>query len=189
MKLVNKMINDKCSRCGECCGAMPMPITRKEEKIIRKYIKEHNIPYQPSKIWKDENGYNEALRCVFYDEVNKCCKIYKVRPEMCRNFRCNMTDEQIENNKVKLHAKAYWNRIDEKGIHNITNFARLFYNVDADLYKWFLANLRTDIGITGRQAIIKALDLMTEGGIDVTKEYLEKLNKEMEESNARFDVL
>ena len=31
-----------CTRCGECCVAL-IPITRKEEKRIRKYVQENKI--------------------------------------------------------------------------------------------------------------------------------------------------
>ena len=36
-------INGKCSMCGECCGAI-LPVSEKEIKRIKKYVKYAQIP-------------------------------------------------------------------------------------------------------------------------------------------------
>ena len=72
-----------CSRCGNCCAAM-IPLTREEEETIRKYIHENKI--EPE-YFQDEKNIN--LQCCFYDRKNKKCKIYDVRPNICRSFKCN----------------------------------------------------------------------------------------------------
>lgn len=72
-----------CSRCGNCCSAM-IPLTKKEEKIIRKYIHENKI--EPE-FFQDEEKMN--LQCCFYDRTNKKCKIYEVRPNICKTFKCD----------------------------------------------------------------------------------------------------
>lgn len=186
----NNFICNKCSRCGSCCGAVPLPITRAEEKKIRTYIKENNIPYQPSYLWKDKDGnLNDELRCVFYDVDKKACKIYKVRPSICRTFRCNMTPEEIERNKIRHHKRAYWNHVDKNGMKHLTNLSILFYDKYADLFKWFLANFRTEFGIEPNKAVNKIFNMFEEGGIKVDAEFLDKLNQELEEDNERADLL
>ena len=72
-----------CTRCGECCAAC-LPITRKEEKRIKEYVKQNNIEPEFFQTEKDIN-----LNCCFYDRTNKICKIYEVRPNICRSFKCN----------------------------------------------------------------------------------------------------
>ena len=57
-----------CSRCGNCCSAM-IPLTRKEEKQIRNYIKENQIAPE---FFQNENNIN--LQCCFYDREKKNAK-------------------------------------------------------------------------------------------------------------------
>lgn len=181
----------KCSRCGECCGAVPLPITRAEEKRIRKYIKEHNIPYQDTRLWKDEKGnVNEDLRCVFYDYDEKKCRIYEVRPSICRRFRCNLSPNDIEVNKIVHHERAYWNHasmVDD--FDHLTNFNLLFYGHISPLFKWFIANFRTEFGVEPPDSINMTLELFERGGIKVDKELQEKLNKELRETDERSELL
>ena len=110
-----------CSRCGECCAAT-LPITREEEKNIRKYIKENKIEPEFFQTDKDMN-----LNCCFYDRKNKVCKIYKVRPKICRSFKCNKSSYQIEQEKKIIHQEAYWNKLVGEKIDNLMDMRLLFY--------------------------------------------------------------
>lgn len=115
--------NHKCSRCGECC-AMAIPITRKEEKKIRNYIKENDV--KPESLFENDNFY--AI-CCFYDRKNKCCKIYPVRPGICRSFKCDRNEKELEREKEQNYLKSYWNHIDSNGsLKNLTTFDLLFYD-------------------------------------------------------------
>ena len=78
----NNTVNNKCSRCGECCGLF-VPFTDKEIEEIKQYVKEHNIT-QENRI--TDKGFE--ARCCFYDVKNHCCKIYPVRPYVCKDFSC-----------------------------------------------------------------------------------------------------
>ena len=120
-----------CSCCGECCAAT-LPLTRKEEKTIRKYIKDNNITPE---FFQNETDMN--LQCCFYDRTNKCCKIYEVRPSICRSFKCNRNKDDIEREKFGAHTKAYWNHLDGDKMSNITDMRLLFYDDPRSL----LANL------------------------------------------------
>jgi Fe-S-cluster containining protein len=111
-----------CSRCGECCAAL-IPMSRREEKRIRDYIKEHNI--QPEFF---QDGENINLQCCFYDRKNKVCKIYKVRPTICRSFKCDRNITDLENERDANHQVAYWNKISNNETKHLTDMRLLFYN-------------------------------------------------------------
>lgn len=111
-----------CSKCGNCCSAL-IPITRKEEKRIREYIKENNI--KPEYFQDDENM---NLQCCFYDRNNRKCKIYEVRPKICRSFRCNRNESELEKEKIENHKRAYWNNITNDIESHLTDMRLLFYN-------------------------------------------------------------
>ena len=114
--------NGICSRCGNCCAAM-LPITKKEEKNIRKYIKDNDI--------KPEFFCNETdmnLQCCFYDRTNKLCKIYDVRPSICRSFKCNRDNKELEKERNENQAKSYWNQIKDGQEFNVTDMRLLFYD-------------------------------------------------------------
>lgn len=81
--------NGNCSQCGACCSNV-LPMTDKEVETIRKYIKRHSI--------KPKNHTTAPLAqptldmvCPFLDtKKNKeKCKIYEVRPRVCRDFVCS----------------------------------------------------------------------------------------------------
>lgn len=120
-----------CSRCGNCCSGM-IPLTRKEEKQIRNYIKENQIAPE---FFQNENNIN--LQCCFYDREKKECKIYDVRPSICRTFKCNRDINELEKEKIENHKRCYWNNITNGKENNITDMRLLFYNDPRSL----LANL------------------------------------------------
>ena len=111
-----------CSRCGNCCTAM-IPLTRKEEKRIRNYIQENKI--EPE-YFQDEKNMN--LQCCFYDRENKKCKIYEVRPSICKTFKCNRNEIELNKERDNNHRRAYWNNITDGKESNITDMRLLFYN-------------------------------------------------------------
>lgn len=111
-----------CSRCGECCAAA-LPITKGEEKKIREYIKANNI--EPEFFQK---GNDINLQCCFYDRKNKLCKIYEVRPNICRTYKCDKPKLLLEKEKAFAHEIAYWNSLKNDKIANLTDMRLLFYD-------------------------------------------------------------
>lgn len=99
--------NGQCSRCGNCC--MPViPLTIAEYKKIKTYILKNNI----TKV-NPFDGNNFYCLCPFYDRDNKCCKIYSVRPAVCRDFKCDLPLKVIEDNRI------YYDKIaDINGNHS-----------------------------------------------------------------------
>lgn len=86
----------KCSSCGACCSAF-LPLSKREIKEIKRYIKKHDI-----KPCDHKNGAPCAtdidfdLTCPFRDNVNRVCTIYSIRPLICRDFVCCNTKNQIK---------------------------------------------------------------------------------------------
>ena len=149
-----------CTRCGECCAAT-IPLTRKEEKRIREYIKKNDI--EPE-FFQDENNMN--LQCCFYDRRNKICKIYEVRPSICRSFKCNRDTNILELEKEEVHQKAYWNHITDTEQSHLTDMRLLFYDDPRSL----LANIFFKI---------------TDGTMQVTKEHFEFVKKYLSENGQK----
>jgi len=111
--------NGECSRCGECCTPL-LPITLDEYYIIKDYIKKNKI--EPTNMVRPEGIY---IKCPFYDFDNKICKIYEVRPEVCRAFSCANKYRLIAKNRKYYDARA-----DINGDHldRFVPFDLLFYD-------------------------------------------------------------
>lgn len=90
--------NGKCSQCGSCC-VDTLPATGKELKAIKRFVRENEISPRPKS--------SEALDliCPFLSEEKKC-KIYPVRPSVCRNFLCNKPKEVLQKERTLAHRTA-----------------------------------------------------------------------------------
>lgn len=76
-----------CSGCGRCCSTL-LPVTNREIKEIRRYIKRHRIEQVQSL---------NPLDCPFLDKTKEHkCRIYEVRPRMCRIFYCTGTTGSVK---------------------------------------------------------------------------------------------
>lgn len=128
--------NNQCSNCGQCC--MPiLPITLEEYKIIKKYIATHHIEKE-SIIDKEHEAI--YVDCPFHDRKNKKCKIYPVRPEVCKNFLCNHSMKHIDKDR-----RYYDNRADINGKHidRFVPFDLLFYG-DPTLALFYAKDIMED---------------------------------------------
>ncbi|MGN0106452.1 MAG: YkgJ family cysteine cluster protein [Hominilimicola sp.] len=89
----------KCSNCGQCCSDM-LPMSKKEVKRIKAYIKKNHIKEQR------HNGMNGIdLTCPFRDEGNRKCLIYDIRPSICQRFKCDKRTEDIQKEKINYHRR------------------------------------------------------------------------------------
>ena len=77
-------IENKCSKCGECCGDI-LPLTNEDITRIQNYIKENNV------MIKNQKKTIQRM-CPFLEKTkeNKC-KIYNIRPEICKLYSCRTT--------------------------------------------------------------------------------------------------
>jgi Fe-S-cluster containining protein len=71
----------ECKRCGQCCK-IPVHVTPKEVERIARQVKLH-----PREFCVDVKGLSYLKHpCPFFEESNKQCKIYNIRPEVCRLY-------------------------------------------------------------------------------------------------------
>lgn len=139
-------ISDKkiCSKCSYCCWDRPGSLSKKDFSRIAKYlnISEHKFLHQflvidkiKSKFYllprrkeqRDLAGkyvpcdrtYDIRTPCVFLNQKTKLCKIYKVRPQGCRD-KCwiKSMPEGIKWAKKDLKALGW----DGKEIEEENNF-------------------------------------------------------------------
>ena len=85
--VTDKFVDDKCSKCGECCGRV-LPITDKEIKNIKKYIKGKKLKIYPA---SQKTCLSEIVNfnCPFLDpDAENKCQIYPVRPKICKVYTC-----------------------------------------------------------------------------------------------------
>ena len=91
--------NGKCSGCGQCCSNC-LPLSDKEVSRIKAYIKKHDIKEQ-----RHNFMVGVDMTCPFRDDVGGKCLIYEIRPEICRQFMCNHTKEDIMAWKLVFHKR------------------------------------------------------------------------------------
>lgn len=93
----------KCIGCGKCCSNF-LPLNTSEIKQIKSYVKKHNIT-EFKHLFPTIN-ITIDMTCPFLDESKDCnkCKIYEVRPRICREFQCNKPPSQIKVDKAR-----FWN--------------------------------------------------------------------------------
>ena len=98
----------KCKKCGECCGNL-LPLSKREIEEIKLYIKEHNIQEQKTSFPMTNTAYE--LTCPFLDitKATDKCKIYEVRPQICRSFRCNEPASIINDKKLGMEKRKIIN--------------------------------------------------------------------------------
>lgn len=91
--------NGKCSNCGECCSAL-LPLSEAETKRIKAYVKKHNIkPHKHNRLIAAANTID--IICPFMDSSKEHkCDIYKVRPDICKHFICNVPPSKVEADKA-----------------------------------------------------------------------------------------
>jgi Fe-S-cluster containining protein len=90
-------VDGKCSGCGECCSNM-LPLSQAEISRIKAYIKKYNIREQ-----RHNFMVGIDMTCPFRDDANKRCTIYPVRPDICKEFVCNHSIEDLYESKTRHH--------------------------------------------------------------------------------------
>lgn len=81
----------KCSCCGACCSNL-LPVSEKEIREIKKYIKKKHIePCRHLTPFSAATAATGDLLCPFLDtgKEKEKCRIYEVRPLICRDFSCH----------------------------------------------------------------------------------------------------
>ncbi len=143
--VTDNTVAGKCSSCGECCTEF-VPLTNNEYKTIKEYLKRH------PEIQNEKHITPEGMHvlCPFRDRENKVCKIYEVRPFVCRRFICNLPQEQLVINKAFGLTRAHYNNTD---LSSIVSFHTLFFG-DVE---WELEVLYNMFGATSTQDFVTQL--------------------------------
>ena len=99
--------NGKCTGCGQCCSNV-LPMTDIEIQRISKYIKRYNIKECKHFVPTKEPALD--MSCPFLDtsKDKDKCKIYEVRPQVCRDFICN--PQKRESPKINGNIKVVFVR-------------------------------------------------------------------------------
>ena len=92
----------ECSRCGACCTAL-LPMSSKELKELKRYVKKHHI--KPKIHVPPVSEPMIDMTCPFFDEQNRVCAVYERRPGICRSFVCSSSEETISKGKEELMRK------------------------------------------------------------------------------------
>lgn len=92
----------ECSQCGQCC-ANHLPMSEKELKEIKRYVKKHHIKPQKHIIPTVEPIAD--FTCPLRSDSEKKCMCYEVRPQICRSFKCDKPKNDIWASKREFHAK------------------------------------------------------------------------------------
>lgn len=103
----------ECIGCGACCSNL-LPLSTKEIKTIWHYIKKKHIKEQKCLYPLAAEIIN--MTCPFRSEVEQKCLIYEIRPEICRDFKCD---------KFGLHGKAS-NKL-MNGRYEVVDMRETFY--------------------------------------------------------------
>lgn len=94
--------NGECSNCGGCCSRF-LPVSAKELKIIKRHLKKHPVKEQKHLLPTSEPA--DDWTCPFRSEKERKCLIYKVRPAICRDFRCDKPAQKIKANREMYYGR------------------------------------------------------------------------------------
>ena len=103
--ITNFCENNQCSKCGNCCTNF-LYLTEKEIRRIHRYIEKKKI----KDFFEDVRENSVVLYCPFRKDDG--CSIYKERPEICRQFQCNLSPFIIEKNKQYFKNKEHYKPVD-----------------------------------------------------------------------------
>lgn len=84
--------NGNCISCGNCCTAL-LPMTKAELKTIERFVKRKHLQLEK------HPRVNFDLTCPFRDNEKRICMIYEIRPQICRDFKCDKPQKKIDETK------------------------------------------------------------------------------------------
>lgn len=110
-KVVDCSKDGKCSCCGGCCSDI-LPLLPTELSRLRAFVKKTH--YKPHTKVIIPMGETYDGTCPFLNEDNKC-DIYKIRPEICKMFKCwqnDLTPEKFKtlSPEVQSYYLKYYNK-------------------------------------------------------------------------------
>ena len=117
---VDYTIGSKCSECGACCADV-IPVSSREIKTIKAYIKRHHV--EPVRHVPAGSNIIDGL-CPFCDtgKPRKKCRIYSVRPGICRRWICSHPDGRRAGGATRMLVsmwEVFYNEDHYKGAIDI----------------------------------------------------------------------
>lgn len=94
-------IDGKCSGCGQCCSNL-LPLSTKEIKEIRRYMKKHHIKEQKHILPTVKMMFDMTCPFLVDSKGKDKCSIYPVRPHICRCFICSQPPSKVQENKERF---------------------------------------------------------------------------------------
>ena len=88
----------KCMNCGKCCENILL-VSKKEINQIKTYLK--NNPINPNNPNSSLSNDLQKNVCPFRNEIDKKCKIYDIRPSICRSYECSSMGSVMDYEGVK----------------------------------------------------------------------------------------
>lgn len=180
-KCINYCIDGRCSNCGNCCTEM-IPLTVSEVKLIKAYVKEKHI--EPDYEVFSDKGIN--LLCPFRDMENHKCKIYEVRPKICRVFKCNQDERTINVHKNSAHLRANYNKFKKGNLYKLYTTRELIYGNPKDTIRCFLGTILKDELLKEEYSAVSSIDcnavyniLKNFGREEITKEMIYEVIEEL----------
>lgn len=97
--LYNYTKGGKCSGCGNCCSNF-LPMSQKEVDAIHRYINKNGI--KECKHLLPVAAPVLDMTCPFLDTDKKSekCRIYPIRPGICKKFICDNEQRAKHNRKL-----------------------------------------------------------------------------------------
>lgn len=122
----------RCTGCGECCSNI-LPLSDREVREIKHYVKAHNIKEQKHFIIGMAEKPDYDLCCPFMKPSgNKRCTIYEVRPEVCRNFICNRKELSLallsEKRKAVMMRETFFGKQSTMVARTLVLWQKISYN-------------------------------------------------------------
>lgn len=95
-------VNGQCSNYGSCCSNF-LPISEEEINKIRRFIKSNNVKEMKHIIPTATPTLD--MTCPFRNDAERICTIYPVRPQICKDFRCDKPKKKIQAGKRMYHGQ------------------------------------------------------------------------------------
>lgn len=94
--------NGVCSQCGGCCTDL-LYLSEKDIKTIKKYMEKHHI-YEHTNMSVLDMASAVDITCPFLTDEGSC-QIYEVRPNICKTFKCDMSEKEIIQNQNRYKSR------------------------------------------------------------------------------------
>ena len=111
-----KQVGGECKQCGWCCKLNKAQVSDLEIARIRKYLGIGITEFLDKYIERQPGGTYFHVPCSFLDENNRC-KIYPVRPDVCKTFPIGFYELTIGN----CHIGKYLSDLNEEWFKVMTD--------------------------------------------------------------------